>query len=154
MSTISFVTTLQRKDPRLPLYVVVPGALVCDWQLAGTTVVDGVVNGQSLGRRTLKAWGKGSPDWFFDLPKAWCSAAGLTTGDPVTVSLQRADMTLPPELEQALARSPELASAWRALPPRWQRELSEHVRSAKTANGRLRRAGHVVSRITSETAGR
>lgn len=149
MSTIQFVTTLQRKDPRPPVYVVVPGQLVRDWHLAGTTVVEGAANGRPIGRRTLKAWGKGRADWFFELTAAWCSAAGAAVGDEVTVSLQAADVSLAPELETTLGQDPDLASAWTALSRRLQRELSEHVRAARTASGRQRRAEQVAARVGS-----
>ena len=49
---------LQRKDPRLPMYVVIPNRYVQSWNLSGTTVIEGTANGFPLGRRTVKAWDK------------------------------------------------------------------------------------------------
>lgn len=56
-SSLFFQAPLQRKDPRLPVYVVVPHAKVAPWGLAGTTVVEGAVNGEALfgGEPALRA---------------------------------------------------------------------------------------------------
>jgi hypothetical protein len=42
-------TQLQRKDPRLPVYVVIPGRYVQPWDLSGTTVIEGTANGIPFG---------------------------------------------------------------------------------------------------------
>jgi hypothetical protein len=57
---------LQRKHPRLPVYVVIPGREVKPWSLAGTTVIEGTANGIACGPRNIKAWNKGSDDWFVE----------------------------------------------------------------------------------------
>jgi hypothetical protein len=63
--SIALLAKLQRKGPELPVFVVMPGKAVAPWKLAGTTVLEGTAQGQDCGRRTLKAWGKGSDDGFW-----------------------------------------------------------------------------------------
>ena len=59
--TLRFRTELQRKDPDLPVFVRVPGAIVAPWQLTEWKTVEGSLNGHDFGRRTIKDWGKDSP---------------------------------------------------------------------------------------------
>jgi hypothetical protein len=53
------------------------------WSLAGTTVIEGTANGIALGRRNIKAWGKGSDDWVVEFTAPFCRAARLTVGDAI-----------------------------------------------------------------------
>src|SRR5688572_5099654 len=111
-------TKLQRKDPGLPVYVVVPGKFVKPWELSGTTIIEGTANGFPFGRRTIKAWGKGTDDWFVEFIAPFCKTAGLNVGDDIVVELQRADTSTPEELQSLLTNSKKLASLWLALPER------------------------------------
>jgi hypothetical protein len=119
--SIRLVATLQRKDARLPVFIVVPGHFVQPLTLTGTTVVEGVVDGHPIGRRTLKPWGKGSEDWFLELTSDFCASARLVTGQAVSVALILADTSLPTELAAELARNSDHHSAWQQLSARLQR---------------------------------
>lgn len=84
-------TQLQRKHPKLPVYVVIPGRHVRPWGLTGTTLIEGTANGFPFGRRNIKSWGKGSDDWFVEFTKPFCTTAGLSVGDQVVLELELAD---------------------------------------------------------------
>jgi len=140
---------LQRKDSRLPVYVVIPARHVRPWGLAGTTVIEGTVNGISFGRRTIKAWGTGSDDWFVEMPSPFCKAARLSVGDRVAVHLKLADMSTPKELESLLSTSKGLSAAWQSLPASERRDAGEHIRSAKAQATRERRATCIAEKLRS-----
>ena len=138
---------LQRKDPSLPVYVVIPGRHVEPWGLSGTTLVEGTANGYPFGRRTIKAWGKGSDDWFVEFTAPFCKAAGVSVGDGVDLELELADTSTPKELDSILAKSERLTTAWLALSDRERREAREHVRAAKAESTRERRAASIADRL-------
>src|SRR5690606_22229845 len=91
-TTLRFRTELQRKDPGLPVFIRAPGESVAPWKLADWRTVEGALDGHDFGRRTIKDWGKGSPDWFVEFVKPYLDAAGLRPGDTVDVELRLADM--------------------------------------------------------------
>lgn len=140
-------TRLQRKDPSLPVYVVIPGRHVQRWSLTGTTVVEGTANGVSFGRRTIKAWGKGADDWFVEFTAPFCKSASLAVGDRVALELRIADASTPPELEALLSKNPNAATAWRALSERERRDAGEHIRAPKAPATRERRAMAIAERL-------
>jgi hypothetical protein len=146
-SDLHVSTQLERKDPRLPAYAVIPGRHVRPWGLTGTTVVEGTANGFPLGRRTIKAWGKGSDDWFLEFTAAFCTSAQLGVGDTVTLQLRLADTSTPKELKDMLDADPRLATAWQALSERERREAGEYIRAAKTQATRERRAASIAERL-------
>lgn len=133
------VTTLvERKQATLPRYVVVPAALIVAWLVTETTMVEGRVNGQSLGRRALKRWDAGR--WFIELPDRSCKRWGVDVGDRVVLELARASTTLPDALADLVATEPAAEAAWSALSPSRQRMLIEEVRAAVRPATRVRRA--------------
>jgi ribosomal protein L39E len=138
---------LQRKDPRLPVYVVIAGRHVKPWGLAGTTVVEGTANGFPIGRRTIKAWGKETDDWFMEFTTPFCRTARLNVGDSVVLDLQVADTAVPKELESFLAESKNLAGAWQGLSERWRRDAGEYIRAAKAQATRERRAAKIAGML-------
>lgn len=69
------------------------------------------------------------------------------------MSLVPAEMSPPFELMAVFARDLRDEQVRRTLSTRLQRELSEHVRAAKTAKGRLRRAEDIAARLSSGTIG-
>jgi hypothetical protein len=146
-ASATLTSKLLRKDPSLPVFVVIPGRVVAPWKLEGTTVVEGSANGHSFGRRNIKAWGKGSDDWFLEFTAPFCKAAGLNVGDAIKLNLILADTSLPPELEGLLADAKAHARSWSKLSERQRREASEHVRAAKTEAGRQRRAAAVIDKL-------
>ncbi len=105
-----------------------------DW-----TSVEGTLDGHALGRRTIKDWGKDSPDWFVDLLKPYLDAAALKPGDTVDAELRLADMTMPDEMAARMKSDPEFARAYEALIPNHRRKAIEHYLEAKTPAGRTAR---------------
>ena len=73
---IRFRTELQRKHPDLPVFIRIPGATVAPWRLTEWKSVEGSLNGHDFGRRTIKDWGKDSPDWFVEFLKPFLEPPG------------------------------------------------------------------------------
>jgi hypothetical protein len=136
---IGFRTELQRKHPDLPVFIRIPGAIVAAWRLSEWRTVEGTLNGHDFGRRTIKDWGKGSPDWFVEFLKPFLEVAGLKPGDAVEVELRLADMTMPEEMTARMATDAEFARAYEALIPNHKRKAVEHYLEAKTPAGRTAR---------------
>jgi hypothetical protein len=129
---------IERKDPRLPRFIVVPDGAVKPWKLAETTTVTGLINGHELGRRSLKKWDE--ERWFIELPQPLCQGAGVDTGDRVELAIRMASGKLPDELATLIAADPRAKSAWERLTPGSRRMLREHVAVAKQSATRARRA--------------
>jgi hypothetical protein len=55
VNALRFRTELQRKNPDLPVFIRIPGAVVVPWKLTEWTTVEGTLNGHDFGRRTIKA---------------------------------------------------------------------------------------------------
>lgn len=145
---MKFTAVLQRKDPRLPVYVVVPYEAIAPWNLHGTTVVEGSVNGYEIGRRTIKRWDSvAQSNWFIELTAQFCSLAGLSVGDKLNVSLARAATEVPAELEAALEQNSKARAVWDRLSEAKKRAIAEHVRSGKAPATRERRAIVAIQRL-------
>ncbi len=138
MSSVTVSTKVARKQPDLPRFAVVPARFLTEWHLSGTTVVDVLVNGAPVSRRTLKPWTEAA--WFITITQADCDALGIETGSPITLELSLADERLPSELEELLASSTAARSAWQLLTAAQQRMLREHIAGAKKPETRARRA--------------
>jgi hypothetical protein len=136
---LRFRAALQRKHPDLPVFIRIPGAVVAPWKLAEWKSVEGTANGHDFGRRTIKDWGKGSPDWFVEFLKPFLDAAGLAPGDEVAIELRLADMTMPEEMAARMKADPVFARAYEALIPNHKRKAIEHYLEAKTPAGRTAR---------------
>lgn len=130
---------VERKRPSLPRFVVIPGSVLSGWGLSGTTMVDVEINGVAIGRRSLKAWPERDA-WFFDLTDAQSKKLGVDRGDVVSVELCPADPSPPAEILRLLELHPSTRRAWSHLSPAQRRMRGEHVRSAKRAETRERRA--------------
>lgn len=150
-SSIDLQVVLQRKDPRLPVYIVIPHASVAPWELAGTTVVEGSVNGHEWGRRNIKRWDASArSDWFLELTAPFCKAASIGVGDRLDVSLQLASTDMPAELASLLDQEPALRTAWEQQSAYTRRTSQEHVLQAKSAATRERRATAIVDGLRAQ----
>jgi hypothetical protein len=138
-ASVRFRSKLQRKHPDLPVFIRIPGAAVAPWELSEWRTVEGSLDGHEFGRRTMKDWGKGSPDWFVEFLKPFLEAADLGPGDEVEVELRLADMAMPPEMAGRMASDAEFAKAYEALIPNHKRKAIEHYLEAKTPAGRTAR---------------
>lgn len=141
---IRLESTVERKDPALPRYVVVPEDALAQWALDGTTMVEVEVNGTSLGRRSLKRWSERG-GWFFDLTEIHAERASVEVGDRVVIEIARASTELPDELRALLDDDAEARRRWESLTASRRRMLAEHVRSAKRAETRARRAAAALT---------
>jgi hypothetical protein len=147
-SRVAFSAKLERKDPRLPAYVVVPSPKAQTLKLLATAVVEGTVNGHFIGRRSIKRWNSSerSP-WFVEFTKPFCAQAGLAVGDKLDLVLWLANPALPVELESAIHQSPGLLAAWNKLSDCTRRTSAEHVHAGKSPATRLRRAAAIVAAL-------
>ena len=140
---------VERKAASLPRYVVIPAKVLAPWGLAGTTVVEGEMNGTATGRRSLKRWDERG--WFLDLPEKLCAAAGVDTGDEVTLCLRSGDDTLPEELVSLIANDPRAKQSWEVLTHSQRRMLREQVLNAKRPATRERRARRALLHRSSQS---
>jgi hypothetical protein len=151
---IRFRTELQRKHPDLPVFIRIPGAVVAPWPLTEWRIVEGTLDGHDFGRRTIKDWGKGSPDWFVEFLKPFLEAVGLKPGDEVDVELRLADMTMPPEMAERMVCDADFAQAYEALIPRHKRKAVEHYLEARTPAGRTTRLEKISRSIKARLSSR
>lgn len=149
---IRFRTELQRKHPDLPVFIRIPGAVVARWGLSEWQTVEGALDGHDFGRRTIKDWGKGSPDWFVEFLKPFLEAARLKPGDTVEIELRLADMTMPEEMAARMASDADFARAYEALIPNHKRKAIEHYLEAKTPAGRTARLEKISGSIKARLA--
>lgn len=151
---VTFVAKLERKHPKLPVYVVVPAAKAKVLELCATAIIEGAINGCPFGRRSIKRWDTApqSP-WFIEFTTPFCKQAGLLVGDRLRVTFWLASSALPTELEVALRQSPGLWASWIALSDYTRRTSAEHVHAAKSPATRLRRAAAIVAKISPAGAG-
>jgi len=131
---------VKRKDPALPRFVEIDAASLSAWDLSGTTPVTLSINQVDFGRRNLKPWGQGRDVWFIELTQVICETARINTGDKVELTLQMASTALPHELSSLIASNAEAKRHWEALTSSQKRMLGDHVRQAKQAKTRERRA--------------
>ena len=145
MTTDLRVTGLiERKYPKLPRFLVVPIDVVASLGLERTTVVEGMLNGVEIGRRTIKPWDERR--WFIELPEPLCRRAGVDTGDSVTLTFRIAADDLPAELSQLITSDRNAKAASERLSISQQRMLREHIASAKQPGTRQRRAARALCR--------
>jgi hypothetical protein len=148
---VVFTAELLRKDPKLPVYVVVPYVCVAGWKLEATTMVEGTINGQEFGRRSIKRMNSTShSDWFVEYTAPICKAAGVSVGDKLNVSLRLAATGNPDELEALLAKSPRVRASCKSLSEYVRRSGAEHIRAGKTQATRSRRAQAIASKLKDE----
>jgi len=149
-SEVCLSAKLQRKDPSLPVYLVIADRHIRHWNLSGTSVIEGTANGVPFGRRTIKSWGKGGDDWFVELTSSFCTSARLNVGDTVSLNIKLADMSTPEELESLFSGKKDIEYAWTALSESQRRAASEHIRAAKTQSTRERRAAAIAEKLRGE----
>ncbi len=88
-TSLGLMAKIQRKDSKLPRFIVVPSMLVNDWGVEENTTIEGQLNGVELGRRSLKRWD--DQRWFIQIPEPICKKANVDTGDMVTITINVAD---------------------------------------------------------------
>src|SRR5262245_48346633 len=138
MAALKLTVRIERKQPKLPAFVVVPARKLARWKLAATTTVEGTLDGVSLGRRSLKRWD--DERWFLELRRESLAALGKGPGERAKLVLTRASAELPDELRALLDAEPAARARWEAHTAAQQRMLREEILAAKSATARERRA--------------
>ncbi len=87
-TSLGLMAKIQRKDPKLPRFVVIPSTLINDWGVTKNIEVIGELNGVDMGRRPLKYWDE--ERWFIQIPEPLCKKANVDTGDMVTITMLKA----------------------------------------------------------------
>jgi hypothetical protein len=137
---------VERKQPDLPRYAVIPSAVLAAWNLDGTTTVDVTIDGRSVDRRTVKRWD--AQRWFLSITDADCRSLGIDTGSEVRIQLHLASTELPDELKNLLEADVAAKAAWDLLTPSQQRMLRDEIasRSPKLCSAPNPAAGPTPSR--------
>ncbi|MEE4301320.1 MAG: YdeI/OmpD-associated family protein [Pseudomonadales bacterium] len=141
---------IERKDANLPRYLVLPPEAAAALALDATTPAQLEIEGTDVGRRNVKRWRRGSDRWFVDLTEAQCRKAGVDAGDEVAVAITRLREDVPEALRALLDADAGTRAAWARLSPARQRGLADHVREAKRAETRRRRAAAVLSDLRND----
>ena len=117
-------------------------------------MVEGTINGQAFGRRSMKKMTTTShSDWFVEFTAPICKALGIKVGDALNVSLHLAATEVPKELEDQLSVSPSIRALWSSLSEYTRRTSAEHVRAGKTEATRLRRAQAIAIKLKAGQGG-
>ena len=138
MAAVTIEALVERKQAKLPAFLVLPAARLAKWKLAGTTTIEGTLDGVPLGRRSLKRWDEAR--WFIELPQPVLDEAGKSTGDRVTLVLSIASTALPAELQALIDTVPAARTCWDGLTDAQRRMLREEILGVKTAATRDKRA--------------
>lgn len=149
LPSITLQAELQRKDPQLPVFIVIPYSVLQVWDPLETTIVEGIIEGYETGRRTIKRM-KNSPtsDWFMELTLPFCRVSNIKVGDTLDVSIKLANTDIPVELDVYLSKSPKLKAKWDQLSEYVRRTSQEHILQAKTQATRESRAVSIVERLS------
>ena len=135
-----FAATIERHHPGLPVYLIVPGTVAAAIGRARTFVVEAAVNGDAVGRRSIKPRGDGR--WFLELTKAQCARLEVGLGDAVTIRVRPA-----PEVPPARIAALGLEARWARLSAAERRMLCEHVFAANKEATQTARIERVVARL-------
>ncbi len=132
-------------------FVEIPAEAVQALGATGRTSVVGTIDGQPFKNQVMPYTFEGEGrKVVMVVNKATRAAIGKDAGETVEFELARdersrsADVVVPPELTDALARDAAAAAAWADLAPSHRREYAEHVAEAKRPETRERRALQVV----------
>ena len=135
-------------------FVVIPAAVVEALRATGRTSVVGTIDGRPIRHQFMPYVFEGAGrQVVMAVNKATREAIGKVAGDTVEFDLERdersrsADITVPPELDTALAADPAARAAFDDLGPSRRREHADHVGAAKRPETRVRRAADVVARL-------
>lgn len=137
---VTFTATVEER------WIVVPVDGREVWGEARPRVV-ATINGHEY-RQRLAVYGG---ETVLGLTKAFRAQAGIEPGDTVEVALERDDtpreVTVPPELEAALATDAAARAAYDALSFTHRREYAEWVGEARKPETRERRAATTLERL-------
>jgi Family of unknown function (DUF5990)/Bacteriocin-protection, YdeI or OmpD-Associated/Domain of unknown function (DUF1905) len=150
VAAMTLQASIERKHSKLPAFVVLPAERLAKWKLAGTTTIEGTLDGVPLGRRSLKRWDEAR--WFLELPQPLLDAVGKSEGDRVALVLSIASTALPAELAALIDTVPAARESWEARTDAQRRMLREEILGAKTAATRDKRARQALLPVAAPRA--
>ncbi len=129
-------------------FVAVPGKIVAAAGLRYADRVRGTVNGAAYRSSLMKYSGV----FHMGVDQATLLAAGVGSGERVTVTIELDDQPLPtdvvpPDLEKAITARAATRAAWAKLSPAHKREHVKHVIDAKKLETRARRIAVTVAAL-------
>jgi antitoxin component of MazEF toxin-antitoxin module len=149
---VRFSAVLQPVD--VGTFVVIPPEVVTALGATGRTSVTGTIDGQPFSNQVMPYTFEGvGRQVVMVVNKAVRTALGKQAGESVELVLARdtrsrsADVAIPPELLEALARDDEAQAVFDGLAPSHRREHAEFVAEAKREETRRRRAAQTVTRL-------
>jgi hypothetical protein len=149
MPTHNFQAILIRPDsPGSWTYLNVPFSIEAAFGSKGQVKVRGTVNGQPF-RGSVMPHGDGTH--FLVVNKAIRDAAGVTTGDTVSVSMEQDSgervVNIPDDLRAMLDADEAARTAFEKFSYSHQKEYVDWIESAKTAETRQRRIESAAGKI-------
>ena len=149
---VRFTALLEPAD--VGTFVVIPPEVVTALGASGRTSVTGTIDGQPFSNQVMPYTFEGlGRQVVMVVNKAVRTALGKEAGESVEFVLARdprsrsADVAIPPELAEALARDDVARAAFDGLAPSHRREHAEFVGEAKREETRRRRAERAVARL-------
>lgn len=139
----SFRSRLERHHEDLPVYLLVPESVIVAFAAEETFVAEARIEGQPVGRRSIKPWGDGR--WFMELTAAHRGRLDLRIGQTVQVSLTEAPAE-PDALRRAITRC-RLDAAWQGLTAARRRALCEGVFEARRPATREARIERILTML-------
>ena len=149
---VRFTALLEPAD--VGTFVVIPPEVVTALGASGRTSVTGTIDGQPFSNQVMPYTFEGlGRQVVMVVNKAVRTALGKEAGESVEFVLARdprsrsADVAIPPELAEALARDDVARAAFDGLAPSHRREHAEFVGEAKREETRRRRAEQAIARL-------
>jgi Bacteriocin-protection, YdeI or OmpD-Associated/Domain of unknown function (DUF1905) len=149
---VRFTALLEPAD--VGTFVVIPPEVVTALGASGRTSVTGTIDGQPFSNQVMPYTFEGlGRQVVMVVNKAVRAALGKEAGESVEFVLARdprsrsADVAIPPELAEALARDDRARAAFDGLAPSHRREHAEFVAEAKREETRRRRAEQAIARL-------
>ena len=149
----TFEATLFTPDPTEKIgsgiLLELPKAVSATLPTRGMTLVEGTINGVPF-RAVLEPDGRGS-HWF-KVGEAIRAAANVDVGDTVTLALAPTtdwpEPTVPQDLRQALAASPEAEALWRDITPLARWDWIRWIGATRNPETRQRRVAVAIDKLT------
>ena len=149
---VRFSAVLEPAD--VGTFVVIPPEVVTALGASGRTSVTGTIDGQPFSNQVMPYTFEGlGRQVVMVVNKVVRTALGKEAGESVEFVLARdprsrsADVAIPPELAEALARDDVARAAFDGLAPSHRREHAEFVAEAKREETRRRRAEQAIARL-------
>lgn len=146
---VRFEATIERHDPRLPRYVIIPPDACQALGLKGYTVARGTMNETPFDLRSVSLWDERDSAglFFMQIPTGLCAAARVDVGDQASLELEVMEEVAPTELLSRIAQDPGSRAAWNNLPLSHRRQIAEDIARAKSQATRARRIESAIDML-------